>query len=308
MTLEETKGLVTSLAESTAMGHDLIDSIAIKLAAPLLIRPIQHLINTSLMKGKFSRKWKFSRLTPRLKNKELNRTLTSSYRPVAVLTTSSKLVERAAQQQLLNFLEQTNQLNKSNHAYRRNMSTTTTLIEILDELYQGVEDKDITSLMALDQSAAFDCVCPKILIDKMRLYNIGDDALNWVQDYLTGRTEYVILGGAQSKMHSVTRGVPQGSVIRPLLYALYTNKITEVVKSPGCQDPSHLDNRQLFGKQCKICGILSIYADDSTLAVNNSNRARNQLLLSRNLDELRMFTVHARLKTTHPSGSGALKF
>ena len=112
------------------------------------------------MKGKFARKWKFARLLPRLKGSDLPRTDTSSYRPVAVLTTSSKLVERSAQQQLLAFLETTQQLNTSNHAYRRNLSTTMTLVEIMDKIHQGTEDKCITSLMALDQSAAFDCVCP----------------------------------------------------------------------------------------------------------------------------------------------------
>ena len=140
---------------------------------------IKHLINTSLLSNKFANKWKFSKVTPRLKSKDLDRHNVSSYRPVAVLSTVSKLVERAAQQQLLKFMEDTNQMNESNHAYRRNMSTTTTLAEILDEIYQGVEDKKISSLMAVDQSAAFDCIYHPILLNKLDKYNIGQDAKEW---------------------------------------------------------------------------------------------------------------------------------
>ena len=158
---------------------------------------MRHIINTSLLTSKFARKWKFARLTPRLKNGGLDRTDTSSYRPVAVLTSTSKLVEKAAHHQMLGFLERTRQLNTSSHAYRGNMSTTTTILEILDEIQQGIEDKKITTLLTLDQSAAFDVVSHRLLLDKARLYNIGPDAIKWLQDYLQGRSQYVVLGGAQ---------------------------------------------------------------------------------------------------------------
>ena len=70
------------------------------------------------------------------------------------------------------------------------------------------------------------------------MYNIGPEAIMWLQDYLQDRTQYVVLGGAQSKMTAVNRGVPQGSVIGPLLFSLFTNEMTEVTKNMDCQDPS----------------------------------------------------------------------
>ena len=139
MTLVETAKFISSLSESTAFGHDMIDSICIKTAAYQLIRPIQHLINSSLRQSKFAQKWKFSKLSPRLKSKDCNKMSPSSYRPVAVLSTTSKLIERAAQVQLLEFFESNRLLNQSNHAYRKHLSTSTTLTEILDELHNGTE-------------------------------------------------------------------------------------------------------------------------------------------------------------------------
>ena len=103
-------------------------------------------------------KWKLACLTPRLKSKEADRLSVASYRPIAILPAISKLVERVAQQQLLQFFEDSRQLNPANHAYRKSLSTTTTLTEILDRIYQGAEDKYITETMTIDQTAAFDVV------------------------------------------------------------------------------------------------------------------------------------------------------
>ena len=97
-------------------------------------------------------------------------------RPVALLSTISKIVERAAQVQLLEYLETTGQMNANCHAYRQGMSTTTTLIQVMDKLYGAVEDRKISEIMALDQSCTFDCVRHTLLLDKLRLYSIDEKA------------------------------------------------------------------------------------------------------------------------------------
>ena len=172
VTLAETSKYISTLSDST----DRIDSIAIKSAAAQLIRPLQHIIKLSLNKSQFCRKWKFSKLTPTLKSRDLNRMLPSSYRPMAVLSTVSKLAERAAQTQLSEFFEKYKLLNPSNHAYRKNLSTSTTLTEIMDELHEGIEKKKINQIMTLDQTAVFDCVSFDILIGKLERYKVGPEA------------------------------------------------------------------------------------------------------------------------------------
>ena len=281
ISLAETSQLISTLGESTSHGHDRLDSIGIKVAADQLSRPLQHIINTSLVKAKFCQKWKFSKLTPLLKSQSLDRLCTSSYRPVAALTTISKLVERAAQQQLLSFFESMGQFNRSNHAYRKNLSTTTTLIEVLDDIYQGIEDRNMIEIMTLDQSSAFDCVSFPILLEKLKRYKIGENAREWISNYLTDRMQYVEIGGTKSKMVPVKIGVPQGSVIGPLLYAIYTNELTEIVKTPDCQNIAHLETKTLFGTQCTDCGILSLYADDLTYTIANRSRNENQVKIEK---------------------------
>ena len=289
VTLTEVDEMIATLANSSSFGHDGLDSLSIKAAATNLRCPLQYIINSSLRTSNFPMKWKLARIIPRLKSPELDRNDVSSFRPISVLATVSKLVERAAQGQLLKFLESTQQLNPSCHAYRAKMSTTTTLTDVLDEIYQGIEENKLISMMTVDQSAAFDCLHRDLLLQKLSRYNIGQRALDWVDDYLKFRTQYVVVGASESRMVPVNRGVPQGSVIGPLLYAVYVNDITEVVKNGGCQEVVHDTPSRLFSKQCSKCGILSVYADDSTYTVSNNRRPGNQTSLNRVQDEMHLY-------------------
>ena len=206
------------MSKSAAMGHNNLDGQGIKDAKIHLVKLIRHIVNTSLMTGRFARKWKFAKISPRLKSHELDKCSVKSYHPVAILSVTSKLVKRAAQLQLIHFLESTEQLNQSNHAYRQVFSMTMTLTEILDDIYEGAEQRMMTSLMAVDQTAVFDTVNHRLLLEKLQRYGIGRSAWDWLDDYLKSRTQYVVLGHAESVMKVVEHGVPQGSVIGPLLY------------------------------------------------------------------------------------------
>ena len=248
VTTLEAVNMIGKLGNSTATGIDEIDSMSLKLVTAELTQPIKHIINVSLTESSYANKWKIAKTIPLLKNKDLDKLSPSSYRPVALLTTVSKIVERAAQTQLLDYLEKTRQLNPNSHAYRKGMSTTTTLIQLMDGLYEATDAKKISSLMALDQSCAFDCVRHSLLLDKLRLMNIEEKAITWVGNYLAHRSHFVSVGRAVSGMKPVPRGVPQGSVLGPLLYTIYTSDITESVRDENCQDPVHLENRELFGK------------------------------------------------------------
>ena len=283
ISLLETFQLISTMSESNALGHDNIDAAAVKTAAQYLANPLRKLINLSLTQGKFLQKWKFAKVTPRLKSRGMCPTDTSSYRPVAVVTTTSKLIERAAQVQLLNFMETSGQLNPSAHAYRKDHSTITTLMEIIDEIHKGADEKKCASLMAIDS------VNHSLLFQKMERCNVGSGAIMWVRNYLNFRTQYVTIGRGQSSMDHVRTGVPQGSVIGPLFFAIFTNEMSLAVKRPSCDGQSHLDRRTLFGDQCSDCGILTTYADDSTYTVTSRTRQTNQIHLIRSLDKLECF-------------------
>ena len=146
---------MANLTNSVSFGHDELDSLTIKLILPQILIPLNHLINESLSQSTFAMKWKLAKVLPLLKEKDSNRLDPAQYRPISLLPTIGKIVERAAQTQLLEFLENTCQLNGSSHAYRSGLSTTTTLAEICENIYRGVEDREISEIMTLDQSAAF---------------------------------------------------------------------------------------------------------------------------------------------------------
>ena len=279
VTMLETINFIRKLGNSTACGPDEIDATSIKLAVESLMIPIKHMINVSLTEVSFVNKWKIVRTIPLLKNKDLDKLNPKSYRPVALLSMVSKIVERAAQCQLLDFLETTGQLNANCHAYRKGLSTTSTLIQVMDGLYSATEDRKVSEIMALDQSCAFDCIKHELLLDKLKLYSIDTKAVSWIRNYLSHRLHFVNIGRADSGMQAVSRGVPQGSVLGPLLYSVYTNNITEAVRDRDCTDQAHQETGKLFGNDCETCGVLIIYADDSTYRISNRFSGGNQARL-----------------------------
>ena len=196
ISLAETAKLVANLSNTVSFGHDEIDAMTIKLILPQILIPLNFLINTSLRESKFAMKWKLARLLPLHKDKDSNRLDPTQYRPISLLSTVSKIVERAAQIQLLKFLEDSELLNPSSHAYKVGLSTTTTLAQICDRIYQGIENKDISEILTVDQSAAFDTINHEILLNKMELYGAGENARAWLKDYLVGRSQYVKIGSA----------------------------------------------------------------------------------------------------------------
>ena len=97
------------------------------------------------------------------------------------------------------------------------------------------------------------------------------------------------IGRDSLRMQPLQRWVPQGSVIGPLLYVIFTNEMTEVVKKPKCAEQNHQDRTTIFGTQCRECGTLTLYADDSTYVVGNKSRGQNQTSQRRNLDQMECY-------------------
>ena len=268
--------MIQNLKNGHSFGTDKIDAYTIKMAAAQIIPSITHVINLSLSLGKFPARWKISRILPLLKGKGLDALNPASYRPVSQLPVIAKLTERSVQRQLLMYLEQSNQLSPNQHAYRENHNTATALLQLMDAISVETDNNKITATMNMDLTAAFDCVPHRLLIEKLDYYGIDDITKSWISSYLMDRSAFVAIGSEKSIIKPTPQGVPQGSVIGPLLYLIHINEMTNIVENTDCKNEVHLKTENLFNGDCKDCGAFIMYADDGQFQFASNSRGQNQ--------------------------------
>ena len=297
ISITETVDLIKTLGNGTSFSFDEIDSLTLKSVSEHIMYPIQHIINISLSSSNFANKWKIGRVIPLFQGKILNRHETSSYRPISLIPIVGKLTECAAQKQILNFMEQSKQINSNNNVYRKHYSTATTITQILDSLHEATDANTIATLMTVDESAAFDCISHEILDRKLKLYNFGLEASLWMRNYLSFRTQYVSIGSKKSRMTPLLHAVPQGSVIGPLIFTIYVNELPAILENEDdCNSFNHnLRSTELFPLNCAKCGNIPSFADDTTIVSSSNSRSTNQDKLVENMDKVNQFLTANKL-------------
>ena len=228
------------------------------------------------------------------KGKSLNECESASYRPISLLSVTAKLVEKIVQQQMLNYLESTEQLNQMNNAYRNYHNMSTAIIPMTDALHEAMDRNMIATITTVDESCAFDCVLHDILIEKIQIYNFTDTMCRWFANYLNYRSQYVAVGAKKSTIKSVKMGIPQGSVLGPILYTLYINELSAATKDDFCMRHPQ-NNDDLFGSQCLSCGTILVFADDAMIIAASHSREANQLKLISNLSKVNDFLTCNKL-------------
>ena len=251
--IEVKKIIMNSPTKSCSL--DYLPTHVFKEYVDLFVPFLTGLINLCFSSGCFPSACKHAIVMPLLKKSTLDRNNLKNYRPVSNLSFVSKVIERIAAKQLLNHLTINHLMPVTQSGYRQYHSTETALLHVASELFATMDEKKISLLALLDMSAAFDCVDHEILLERFhRKYGISDAASAWLKSYLIGRTLQVCYENQLSDKESVLFCVPQGSVLGPLLFLLYTADVSVLVNNYGFKMHAFADDIQIVAS----CPVYSI--------------------------------------------------
>ena len=219
--------IVKNLKDSSA-GWDAISPNIFKLSFEKIVEPFTHICNLSLQNGVFPSEMKIAKVCPIFKNG--NVMLFTQYRPVSVLPVMSKVLEKIMYDRLYAFLIDMEILYEYQFGFRPSFSTYLALIMSVDKITTALERGNYVLGVFLDFSKAFDTIDHDILLRKLDYYGVRGIALEWFRSYLLDRSQYVSYDGVSSSKQRILCGVPQGSILGPLLFLVYVNDLAYIIQ------------------------------------------------------------------------------
>eukprot|EP00116_Pleurobrachia_bachei_P002190 sb/3462452/ len=246
VTSEELVKVIRSL-NNKSCDLDPIPSRLVGASVHELTPVLMAIVNGSLVSGIFPSVLKKAAIRPVYKGKGLDANSEASYRPISNLSFVSKIIEKCVAHQLTEHLEQHQLFAKVQSAYRRKHSCETATLKIFNDLLVLTDKRRKAVLLLLDLSAAFDTVPHTTLLYRLEhMYGVKDVALAWFSSYLQGRKAFVKIGDCQSSEVEVRIGVPQGSILGPLLFILFTKKLEDIAASHGVMIHLYADDSQIY--------------------------------------------------------------
>ena len=281
---EEILDIINSL-ENKSTGPSSIPLKLLSLIPDLIIIPLAYIINLSLSTGEYPELLKLVKVIPIHKGGSTQDV--NNYRPISLLSIFDKIIEKIMHIRLYAFLERHNILFQNQFGFRKNNSTIYALAQITEMIKVSIDSGKYGCGIFIDLRKAFDTVNHEILLNKLEHYGIRGNILKWFQSYLSNRKQYVSVNGHSSDLLDITCGVPQGSVLGPLLFLLYINDLPNISK---------VLNFYLFADDTNI------YYESETLheLENTINKELNKLYLWLNVNRLSLNIDKTNYIIFHP--------
>ena len=262
--------------KSKSSGIDDINISNILLFLPRISTVLTHIINISFELNKFPERWKKAIITPIAKCEVPLQE--SDFRPISLLPTFSKILEKSANVQIVAYLQKYSLLDPYQSAYKKNHSTNTALLKITDDILDAIDDSEITLLIFLDFSKAFDTVNHKILIEKLKILGFQNDTCDWINSYLCNRYQMVVVGEEKSDWIQIENGVPQGSILGPLLFTILVSDMRRHIWDGSYHQyaddtdllfETNIDNvNETIAKANNVLEKINTYCNDNFLNLN----------------------------------------
>jgi hypothetical protein len=259
---DEVIKIITKFDQNKSPGHDDIGNFIVKQVAKQISEPLANIFNLSLSTGNVPEQLKIAKVIPIYKKEDAE--IFSNYRPVSVLPCFSKILERLVFNRCIDFINENNLLNEKQFGFRPNHSTYMAIIELVDKVANAVDNNETTIGIFLDLSKAFDTINHDILLYKLEHYGFRGVVLQWFESYLNNRKQFVRYQMRDSDKKIIKCGVPQGSILGPLLFILYINDIVNTT--------SLLE--------------LILFADDTTLLFSHPDIASKNDMINNELQEI----------------------
>lgn len=271
LTSSEVKNVLKSLDASKATGPDQIPNKVLALAADIIAIPLSNFFNRCLNECKFPTIWKMANVTPIYKKG--NKGDCSNYRPVSLLSCVGKAFERCVHKHVYQYLTSNKCITEFQSGFVEGDSTVNQLLSIYNDYLHNYDNNITTQAVFFDISKAFDRVWHKGLLHKLNAIGIRGNLLQWFRDYLNDRTQCVVIKGEKSIMQPVKAGVPQGSVLGPLLFLVYINDIVENIES-----------------------VIKLFADDTSTSLSMKNPDMRKNILNSDLNKINKWACSWKVK------------
>ena len=283
LAVHEVGKYIMQLKNKKSMGSDNINAFLLKTALPYIVEPLTYIYNLCINQSTFPQTFKQAKVIPLPKTKDISDP--NNFRPISLLSVLSKPLEKHIHKHITQFIEEFNLFHVFQSGFRNKHSCHSALVRMCDTWLSAINKSQLTGAVFLDLRKAFDLVNHDILLQKLNLYLQNSHTVSLIESFLRGRTQKVFLNGQYSQQGHVDCGVPQGSILGPLLFCLFINDL-----------PIHISNKNV---------ICDLFADDSSVHTSSASIETIRSSLQQSLDDIYSWCNNNQM-VLHPKKSKSM--